>query len=133
MKLQIIIIFLVSISSIGCVEREMVIFSDPPEAQVWLDGKTVGNTPVTVPFSFYGKREISLYRPGYEIYTIVQEVKTPWYQYFPIDFFTEFMIPLNYKDQQVFSYTLKPHLSQSSENKDKLQNRGQEFQKKLQK
>ncbi|HIA28532.1 MAG TPA: PEGA domain-containing protein, partial [Planctomycetes bacterium] len=46
------------LSVTGCVERMMQIRSEPTGAQVFLDGRHIGATPVTVAFDFYGTREV---------------------------------------------------------------------------
>jgi len=113
------------------VERKLTILSDPPGAMVWLDGQPIGKTPITVPFAFYGTREISLYYARYQAYTTMQEVPCPWYQYFPIDFVSEFLIPLEYTDNPQFHYTLKPQLPCDDLQKQALEARGQALQAKF--
>ncbi len=48
----------------GCVERTITITSDPPYALVWLNDEEIGRTPVTVPFTFYGKYDVRLIHEG---------------------------------------------------------------------
>ncbi|MCA8959077.1 MAG: PEGA domain-containing protein [Planctomycetes bacterium] len=83
----------------GCVERRLLIESDPAGAIAFLDGFPVGRTPVSVEFHHYGTHELLLryasngsgkagetYAPKREWV----EVQAPWYQHFPIDFLAEF-------------------------------------------
>jgi hypothetical protein len=111
----------------GCVEREMTIKSDPAHAQVYLEGQETGQTPCTVQFVHYGVREIALYKDGYETKKVFQEIKPPWYQIFPIDFFAEALWPFTVKDQHVLAYkleTVKPV------DQDALLERAREMRKK---
>lgn len=99
--------------------------SDPPGAKVWLDGKEIGVTPVTTPFSFYGIRELTLRREGYQIRTEFETTKPPWYFHFPVDAFTEFLWPFYLYDDHSFSYTLKPYLPMTSKQKNAFQDRAE--------
>ena len=42
----------------GCVERALVIRSEPAGARVFIDGIDSGTTPIRVPFDFYGTRDV---------------------------------------------------------------------------
>ena len=44
----------------GCVERLISVRSDPPGAAVLLDGDPVGVTPVEVPYTWYGTRDVTV-------------------------------------------------------------------------
>ena len=92
----------------GCMFRRMTVRSDPPGALVMVDGKEVGYTPCSVPFTYYGTREITLVKPGYESLTTLQRVDAPWYQYFPIDFVTDNFTPTKITDRREFHYHLQP-------------------------
>ena len=92
----------------GCVEREMTIKSDPPQALVYLEGAETGQTPCTVKFVHYGVREIALYKDGYETKKVFEKINAPWYQIVPIDFFFEALWPFTWKDQRVLAYKLEP-------------------------
>lgn len=113
---------------LGCVERQLYIVSDPPQANVWIDGQPSGVTPVTIPFSFYGTREITLAYPGYEVYTVLEPIETPIYQYFPLDFIYEFMVPTTIQDEHHLTYTLKPYLPLTPAQKEQLQKNGRLLQ-----
>lgn len=100
--------FLAVASLAGCVERRMTIRSEPAGALVVLDGQEIGHTPVSVPFTYYGERQIKLIRDGYETKTINQTIATPWYQYFPLDFVSEVLVPARIRDERQYLYTLDP-------------------------
>ena len=116
-------LFLVS----GCVERRIKIISDPPGAKVLLDGVAQGQTPIKIPFTFYGTREIVLYRDGYQVFARMETISPPVYQFFPIDFFSELLFPFYLTDEHRFSYTLKPHFPADLSKKQQLLERAQNF------
>ena len=110
-----------SLFSTGCIERRMTIQSDPPGATVWIDGKPAGKTPLSAPFVFYGTREFTFHREGYEIFSTLEKVHPPVYQYFPIDFVSEFLLPFTLLDEHSFFYTLKPYFPKTSAQKQELE------------
>ena len=77
--------------------RQLVITSDPPGAEVRLDEEHAGYTPLEVPFTHYGKRRITLYLDGYLSRSDVLDVRPPWYGRFPLDLFSEVLLPLGWK------------------------------------
>lgn len=97
----------------GCVERRMTVRSNPTNALVILDGQEIGHTPVSTSFTYYGDREIKLVKDGYETKTIKQTVSTPWYQYVPLDFISEALIPWRIRDERNYVYTLEPAMAVS--------------------
>ena len=116
---------------VSCVERKITILSDPPNAIVWIDGKEKGKTPVTVPFTFYGTREITLYLDGYRKFTKMQPIKIPYYQYFPADFISEFLLPYTIKDRHQFFYYLEPYYPLSKNEKEKIKKSAKYWHKKF--
>jgi len=80
----------------GCVERKMLIRSDPPGASVWVDEEYAGVTPLDYPFGFYGSRRIRVgpirdenQKVAYHEMERVVDVDGPWYDSFPFDLFLE--------------------------------------------
>lgn len=101
----------------GCnnVFRRLTVRSDPPGALVLVDGEEIGYTPATVDFTYYGTREITLIKDGYETLTVLQKVSPPWYQYPGIDFFFDNFSPTQVTDRQQFLYKLQPQVVVPSE------------------
>ncbi|MEW6357724.1 MAG: PEGA domain-containing protein [Planctomycetota bacterium] len=99
---------LLSALAAGCVERTITVRSDPPAAYVYFEGKEIGQTPVTVSFVHHGTRKVTVYKPGYEKLHAMEEIKAPWFQWFPIDFFTEVLWPGKLKEEHVLDYKLEP-------------------------
>lgn len=75
-----------------------------------LDGKELGYTPVSTDFTYYGTREVTLIKDGYETLTIDQPVTTPWYQVFPLDFFSDNLLGYNGRDKRDYAYQLQPKM-----------------------
>lgn len=92
----------------GCVSRRMMVYSDPPGALVLLEGKEVGTTPVGIDFTYYGTRELTLVKDGYETLTVQQKVPPPWYQMPVIEFFADNFTPGHVTDRQEFRYAMQP-------------------------
>ena len=91
----------------SCVERKLHIKSKPDKAVVFLDGKKVGETPCEVPFTFYGVRDISLEKEGYKPISKKVDLSIPAYEYFPLDFISDVVIPVNIKDTHTVSFELE--------------------------
>lgn len=92
----------------GCVERSLSVRSDPPGAQVALNGRDVGMTPLRVPFETYGVYEVVLSVDGHHRLRTPVEVKAPWFQQFPLDFFTEILWPFEIVDEHEVFLALPP-------------------------
>jgi hypothetical protein len=92
----------------GCVRRRMTIRSNPPGAAVYVDDQQVGTTPVGVDFTYYGTRKIQLIKDGYETLTVQQAFSAPWYQWPPLDFFSENLSPWEHRDEHLLNFQLQP-------------------------
>jgi len=86
----------------------MTVRTNPPGAVVYVDDYEIGTTPVSVNFTYYGTRKIRLVKNGYETLTVMQPVTVPWYEFFPLDFVSENMIPGKIRDNRTFDYQLMP-------------------------
>jgi hypothetical protein len=92
----------------GCVDRRFVITSDPPGAVVFVNEQRVGQTPVDKQFTYYGTYRFVLVHEGSETLVVDQPVTTPWYEYWPLEFVSENLIPWTIRDVRRFHYTLHP-------------------------
>lgn len=92
----------------SCVRRRMTVRSNPPGALVYIDDQEIGKTPVSTSYTYYGTRKIRLVRDGYETQTVMQKVSPPWYQYPPLDFFSENIYPGELRDERVFDFEMVP-------------------------
>ena len=97
-----------SASQAGCVERRMIVRTNPPGALLYVDDYEIGITPCATSFIYYGTRNIRLVKDGYETLVIKQPIPAPWYEYFPADFVAENLVPGHIRDQRVLTYDLRP-------------------------
>lgn len=100
----------------GCVERALVITSDPPGAEVTVNQQWKGTTPYVIPFKHYGVYDIWIEHPGveengrmvkYYPLHVGEPVRAPKYQYAGADFVTEVLLPKTLYDQHTLHYTLE--------------------------
>lgn len=94
--------------SAGCVERRLLIRSNPPGAMVYVDDYQVGATPIGTSFTYYGTRKIRLVKDGYQTLTVYEKISPPWYQIPPFDFFAENLLRREVRDTRVLTYQLVP-------------------------
>ena len=79
-------------------DRRLHVTSEPPGADVRVDGFHVGRTPVDYEFIHYGTRRVTLYMEGHLSETRVIQLEAPWYARFPLDIVTEVLLPLGWRD-----------------------------------
>jgi hypothetical protein len=99
---------LAAVFACGCVERWIQVRSEPPGAQVYLDGEGAGPTPLRIAFDHYGGHEILIRKPGYRSVSETVRVRAPWYQYVPVDLVAEVIWPGTITDEHTFDYRLEP-------------------------
>jgi hypothetical protein len=92
----------------GCVRRVLMIRSEPDGALVTVDRTAVGHTPVAVPFTYYGTREIRLEKDGYEPVTSKQRILPPWYEFPPVSFVTQHFAGREIRDRREFDFRMTP-------------------------
>jgi hypothetical protein len=96
----------------GCVTRSITVKTNPSNALVYIDDELIGESPVSMPFTFYGTRKVMLERKDedgvltHERTIAFEKIKAPVYEIFPLDFFSELVWPFKIKDDQVLSYNL---------------------------
>jgi len=86
----------------------MTVRSNPPGAVVYVDDYEIGTTPVSTNFTYYGTRKIRLVKNGYETLTVMQPVSVPWYEFFPLEFVSENLVPGKIRDTRTFDYQMVP-------------------------
>ena len=74
------LLLLIVCCSVGCVERRLLITSEPAGALVYLNDQEVGRTPLEVPFTWYGTYDVRLEREGYETLETEQVAEQPWWE-----------------------------------------------------
>ena len=93
----------------GCVERRMVIVTEPYGAIVYDERNLpLGASPADRTFTYYGKYRFRIVKDGYETLVVTENVKAPFYQWFGFDFVSENLIPWTIRDVRYFRYQLQP-------------------------
>ncbi|MEM7516349.1 MAG: PEGA domain-containing protein, partial [Planctomycetota bacterium] len=95
------------------VKRTLTIDSEPPGATVRLDDELLVDengealrTPIKLSFQHYGVRRLALYLDGYRTASKRIRLRAPWYLRFPIDLFTEVLLPLGWTDRRSITFQL---------------------------
>lgn len=108
-KSQILICMAVlTLACCGCVQRRLIVRSQPEGAFVQIDGQQIGYTPVSVPFTYYGTRDIQLEKDGFKTVKVQQRVRPPWYARFPVSFFSENFSPREIHDERLLDFQMEP-------------------------
>jgi hypothetical protein len=108
----------------GCVERRYVVLSDPPGAVVLRNNQPIGAAPADDHYVYYGNYHFTLIKDGYTTLQVDQKIPAPWYEYFPLDFISENLVPWRITDVRRFSYRMEPLQKTTTQ---ALLNRGQEL------
>ena len=95
---------------VGCVERKFVVVSNPSGATVLVNNQPLNTyTPADGSFLYHGNYHITVIADQYERLDVNQPVPAKWYDYPPLDFIAENLIPWTIHDNRVFGpYCLKP-------------------------
>ncbi len=116
---------LVLASTVGCIERTVTINTEPQGATVFLNDEEVGQSPVRVPFTWYGDYDIILRKEGFKTVQAHHRLHTPWYQYPFIDIVSECFIPFTIHDDHVIdTFALETYVAPD---KDELLHRSGEL------
>ena len=91
----------------GCVHRLLTIRSQPPGAELIVNGTRLGFTPYSYDFLWYGWYQINLSKDGYERLDDRVLLKAPVSLWIPGDLIAE-MLPVQVRDERTLSYTLIP-------------------------
>lgn len=86
----------------------MLIRSNPEGALITVDNVPVGHTPVAVPFTYYGTREIRAEMDGFQSQKIKHRFLAPWYQIPPLDLITDNFWPREIHDDRMLDFQMLP-------------------------
>jgi len=105
---------IVSLWLSGCVERRLTINTEPQGALVVLNDEEIGISPVTASFEWYGDYNVRISKEGYQTLSTHRELKAPWYDYFPFDFFA-MLNPKRCVDSYEWTFELAPQKQPTTE------------------
>ena len=92
----------------GCTSRGMTITSLPEGAEVSINRRVVGKTPIRVNFTHYGTYRIELRKERYETVVKEETISPPWYGYDPFTVVADNLLPARINDETYLHYVLKP-------------------------
>ena len=101
-----ILLFFTVLLVAGCVKRSILIETDPPGAQLWINEHEIGKTPVLYDFITHGRYKFRLEKSGFKPITAREMIRAPIYEWIGIDFVSEWVLPVHLKDFHHFRYTL---------------------------
>ena len=102
----------------GCVERTLIIRTEPPGAKLVVNGQPAGASPVKLPFDTYGTFDVVASVQGHHRLNRMVPVKPPWYEQIPIDFLVENVWPFTVRDVHEATLKLRPITSADDESID---------------
>jgi hypothetical protein len=111
----------------GCVERQLTINTEPQGAMIVLNDEEIGVSPVTVSFEWYGDYNVTASKEGFETLKTHRQLKGPWYDGFPFDFFT-LLNPERTVDSYEWTFELEP---KKEVNREALIQKAEELKNKL--
>ncbi len=100
--------FVTAAALAGCVERRLTINTEPPGAMVVLNDQQIGESPVTVPFNWYGDYWVRISKDGYETLNTHRKLDAPLHDYLPFDFFAQILYPGHILDTYEWTFELEP-------------------------
>ena len=92
----------------GCTSRAVTVTSLPPGADVTINRRHVGKTPVRVNYTHYGSYRVELRKDRYETLVRKEHLRPPWYGYDPFAFVADNVIPARVNDEAYLHYVLEP-------------------------
>ena len=99
---------IISLCFSGCVQRRLQIRSQPEGALVSVDRQPVGSTPVSVPYTYHGTREIQLEKDGFKTVRVEQNIRPAWFDRFPVSLISNNFAFREIRDDRVFDFAMEP-------------------------
>ena len=100
--------FCILCTACGCVHRSLTITAEPETpCEVFIDGKYKGKTPYSEKFVYYGTREVMLKTPSGTVTVKDISLTRPWFEYFPLDLFSEILLPASIDSTFTFVIPLR--------------------------
>lgn len=91
----------------GCVERRLVITSEPAGATVYLNDAELGRTPLEVDFTYFGTYDVRLRKDGYEPLVTSRNAKAPFHEWPGVDL-AAMLIPVTKRTRIDWHFDLVP-------------------------
>jgi hypothetical protein len=91
----------------GCIARELNVETDPPGAEVRINGVHAGRSPLRTPFRHYGTYMIEIDHPDRATLVREEPIRPPWYARFPLCLISELLLPARIRDTRWLRYSLE--------------------------
>lgn len=98
----------VLLAASGCTSRGMTVTSVPPGAEVSINRRVVGVTPIRVGYTHYGTYRLELRKERYLPLIREEPVNPPIYGYDPLTFVADNLLPARINDEIYLHYVLTP-------------------------
>lgn len=92
----------------GCTSRGITVTSLPEGAEVSINYRVVGNTPVRVAFTHYGTYRLELRKEKYQTLVREENIHPPAYGWDPGAFVADNLIPARLNDEVYLHFVMKP-------------------------
>lgn len=92
----------------GCTSRAVTVTSLPEGAEVSINRRVVGKTPIRVNYTHYGAYRIELRQSRYKTLVREERLRPPWFGYDPFSFFADNIIPARINDESYLHYVMEP-------------------------
>ena len=89
-------------------QRRLIVRSQPEGAFVTIDNQPIGYTPLKVPFTYYGTRDIQLEKDGFKTIKVRERVRAPWYEKVPLSFIADNFAGREIRDERLLDFELEP-------------------------
>jgi hypothetical protein len=73
---------------------------------VYVDHQSIGTTPVSANFTYYGTRQFEIVKDGYRTEKFLRRFNPPWYEWPGLDFITESLWPFEKRDERIIDVQL---------------------------
>jgi hypothetical protein len=102
-------VLLALVASGACVERRLLVRTEPPGAEVRVNGERVGRSPAVWRFDHYGTVLVEAELAGHAPAQAKVDLRSPWYQKPVVDFFADVVVPARVKDEHEVDLRLEPY------------------------
>ena len=106
-RLTLVLCLLTIPALVGCVQRRLLVRSYPEGAFVSIDNQPIGYTPVAVPFTYGGTRDVQLEKDGFKTVKVQERIRPAPYDIFPISLITNHFWPREIRDERLLEFQLE--------------------------
>ncbi len=99
---------LLPLTQTGCTSRAVTVTSLPSGAEVSINRRVIGKTPIRVNYTHYGSYRIEVRKDRYDPKIKKEKLSPPVYGYDPIAFVADNVLPARINDETSLHYVLQP-------------------------